>query len=234
VTKAARALVTGGAIRLGRAIALALADADMDVAIGYHRSSSQARATVAALERRGARAVAIRADLTRPGTSQRLVERAAAALGGLDVLVNSAAVFYRTPFTTVTPAEYDAFLALNLRAPFFCTQAAAAVMGRDGGHVVNIGDAAVVDSLPGYLPYALSKAALVTLTERLAAMLRSRRIVVNCVAPGPVLRPPGFPVARWRALTRDRPVTVDEVTAAVTFFATCPVAVTGQTLAIGR
>jgi pteridine reductase len=233
MNKRVRALVTGGAIRLGRVIALALAEAGMDVAIGYHESSSHADRTVAALERRGARAAAIRADLTRPSAPRRLVERAATALGGLDVLVNSAAIFRPTPFTTTTPDEYDEFLALNLRAPFFCAQAAATIMGPAGGHVVNIGDAAIDRPLPGHIPYALSKAGLAALTRSLAVALRPRGIAVNGVAPGPVLRPIGFPRARWIALTGGRPIRPEDVTAAVLFFATCPPGVTGQTLAVG-
>jgi NAD(P)-dependent dehydrogenase (short-subunit alcohol dehydrogenase family) len=230
--KRMRALVTGGAIRLGRAIALALAESGMDVAIGYHRSASEARRTVADLERRGSRAVAIRADLTRAAAAGRLVERAATELGGLDVLVNSAAVFRRTPLERMTTDHYDESLALNLRAPLFCVQAAAELMRRDGGHVVNIGDAAVDLPLPGYIPYALSKAGIVALTRNLAVALRSRRIAVNCVAPGLVLRPRGFSRDRWQTLTRDRTVGVGDVAATVVFFATCPRSITGQTLAI--
>src|SRR5688500_18569409 len=92
------ALVTGGAVRLGRAIALALARAGMDVVIGYHRSAPEARRTIREIEGHGARGLAFRADLADPAAARRLVRDAARALGGLEVLVNSAAVFYRTPF----------------------------------------------------------------------------------------------------------------------------------------
>ena len=120
-----RALVTGGAIRVGRAIALALADAGFDVAIAYHRSAAAARRTLRELERRGARAHAIRADLRDARAARPLVTGASRALGGLDVLVNSAALFYRTPLATTTRAQWDELLDLNLRAAFFCAQAAA-------------------------------------------------------------------------------------------------------------
>ena len=115
-----RALVTGGAIRVGRAIALALAGAGMDVAIGYHRSSAEARRTVRDIEARGARGLAVRADLAKAASAPRLVREATRALGGLDVLVNSAAVFPRAPLATITPARFDAVMALNLRAVFLC------------------------------------------------------------------------------------------------------------------
>jgi len=232
VKKRRRALVTGGAVRLGRVIALALADAGMDVAIGYHRSAAEARRTLADLRARGARAAAIRADLRDAGAARALVGRAAEALGGLDVLVNSAAVFARTPFRTATPAEYDAHLDVNLRAPFFCTQAAAAVMARAGGHVVNVGDAGATGAWPGYVPYTVSKAGLVALTRALAVALADRGIAVNSVAPGPVLRPAGFSTARWERVTRGRAVSPADVAAAVVFFATCPRGVTGQVLEV--
>lgn len=226
-----RALVTGGAVRLGRAIALALGRAGMDVAIGYHRSARQARETVAALEATGARATALRADLADAGAARRLVERAARALGGLEVLVNSAGVFARTPLGATTPAQYDAVLALNARAAFFCAQAAADRL-REGGHIVNIGDAGVDRGWPGYVPYTMSKAAIVALTRGLAAALDPRGIAVNCVAPGAVLRPPRFPRSRWARLTRGGGEHAEEVAHAVVFFATCPAYITGQVLRI--
>jgi pteridine reductase len=127
-----RALVTGGAVRVGQAIALALARAGMDVAIGYHRSGRAARRAAAEVGALGVRATVIRANLADPAAAQRLVRQAARALGGLDVLVNSAAVFDRTPFATTTATRYDRLLGLNLRAAFFCAHVAAALMGRAG------------------------------------------------------------------------------------------------------
>jgi pteridine reductase len=226
------ALITGGAVRLGRAIAMALADAGFDLAIGFHRSITDARRTVRALEARGARVVALRADLADATAAARLVRRATAAYGRLDVLVNNAAVFRRTPFLTVTAETYDEFLDVNLRGAFFCAQAAARVMGRRGGHIVNVADAATARPMPSFLPYALSKVALETLTSGLAVALRARGIAVNAVAPGPVLRPRGFSAARWRRLIRDRVVPIEDVAAAVVFLATCPRGITGQTLAV--
>jgi len=227
-----RALVTGGAIRVGRAIAMALARAGMDVAIGYHRSGRAARRAVAELRAAGARATAIRGDLADATSARRLVGKAARALGGLDVLVNSAARYERAPFTATTPAQYDRLLDLNLRGVFFCSQAATRLMRRRGGHIVNIGDGAAGRARPDYIPYTLSKVGIETLTRGLAAALRSRGIAVNCVAPGTVLRPASFPRARWMKLTRGREESVADVAAAVVFFATCPRYITGQTLAV--
>ncbi len=228
-----RALVTGGAIRLGRATALGLARSGMDVAISYHRSMEEARRTVRAIERLGVRGVALPADLARPAAPRRLVHATVRALGGLDVLVNNAGVFARTPLGTVTAAEFDRVLAVNVRAPFLCAQAAADVMA-DGGHIVNISDAGADDGWPGYLAYSASKAGVVALTRGLARALASRRIAVNCVAPGRVLRPAGFSHARWMKVRRGHAETVDDVTDAVLAFATCPPTRTGEILKIER
>lgn len=227
--KRRRALVTGGAVRLGRVIALALASAGLDVAISYHRSATAARATVSDLQAAGARAVALRADLGDPRAARALVAAAARALGGLDVLVNSAAVFHRTPLPTLAPRQVERLLRVNLQGPLFCAQAAAARMG-PGSHIVNIGDVITSLSRPGWIAYTLSKAGVAALTRGLAAELRPRRIAVNCVAPGAVLKPDAMPTARWRRIARGHEGSPDDVAAAVVFFATCPVYITGQTL----
>jgi len=228
---AGRALVTGGAIRVGRAIALALADAGFDVAIGFHRSATEARRTVAALRQRGVDATAIQADLRDAHAARALVAGAARELRGLDVLVNSAALFYKTPLGTTTRAQWDQLLALNLRAAFFATQAAVARM-RHGGHVVNVGDVITRLRRPGWAAYTASKAGLEALTRALAFELRAQRIAVNCVAPGAVLKPDALPPARWRAITGGHAGRAEDVAAAVVFFATCPTYITGQVLAV--
>ena len=213
-------------------MALALAERGMDVAISWHRSSAEARRTVRALRLRGARATAFRADLRNAAAARRLVERTIAAYGRLDVLVNNAGVFRRTPFLTVTPPTYDMFLNVNLRAAFFCAQAAARAMRRRGGHIVNIADAAVRRPMPGFVPYAVSKAAHAALTLHMSAALRRYGIAVNAVAPGLVLRPRGFPIDRWRRLTRGRAVAVEDVVAAVVRLSTCPAAYTGRVITV--
>ena len=228
---ARRALVTGGAIRVGRAIALALADAGLDVAISFHRSAAEARRTVADLRGRGVQATAIRADLRDARAARGLVAGAARQLRGLDVLVNSAALFYKTPLATTTPARWDQLIALNLRAAFFTTQAAAAPM-QHGGPLVNVGDVITRMPRPRWAAYTASKAGLEALTRALASELRAQRIAVNCVAPGSVLKPDWLPSARWRAITRGHAGSADDVAAAVVFFATCPTYITGQVLAV--
>lgn len=227
------AVVTGGAVRVGRAIALALGAEGADIAIGYLRSRDAAQGTVRDLRALGVRAVAIRADLGKPADARRLVTAAARRLGRLDILVNSAALFFRTPFHETSAADFDRLIAVNLRGPFVCAQAAARLMGRRGGRIVNIADVGGVRAWPGYVAYGISKAGVVMLTKGLAAAL-APAVQVNAVGPGLVLAPHGFtrekrrrsavrvPMRRWGAPA--------DVAAAVCFFATCPDFITGQVL----
>jgi NAD(P)-dependent dehydrogenase (short-subunit alcohol dehydrogenase family) len=227
------ALVTGGAVRVGRAIALALAGAGCDVAIGYQHSSLNARATVRDLRALGVRAVACRGDLARPAQARGLAARAARELGRLDVVVNNAAIFARTPLTTTTPRQFDRFIAVNLRGPFFLAQAAARIMGPRGGRIVNVVDVGAVRAWPTYIPYSISKAGLLMLTKGLAVAL-APAIQVNAVGPGVVLWPEGLPRPTREALAARIPMgregTPEDVAAAVCFFATCPGYITGQVL----
>jgi NAD(P)-dependent dehydrogenase (short-subunit alcohol dehydrogenase family) len=227
------ALVTGGAVRVGLEIARALADAGADVAIGYRRSAAEARAAVRDLEARGVRAAALRADVARPREARALVASAVRRLGRLDILVNNAALFFRTPVLTTTIVQFDRLLAVNLRAPFFLSQAAARAMGRRGGRIINIADVGAVRAWAGYVPYGISKAGVLMLTRGLAAAL-APRIQVNAVAPGVVLLPEGFPRVSGRRLTARIPMgrhgRPADVAQAVRFFATCSDYITGQVL----
>ena len=227
------ALVTGGAVRVGRAIALALAREGADVAIAYLRSGAAAKATVRQLGGLGVRAIALRADLAEPAEARRLVARVVHRLGRLDILVNNAAVFFRTPLLTTTPAQFDRLIAVNLRGAFFCAQAAARTMSRHGGRIINIADVGAVRAWPGYIPYGISKAGVAMLTKGLAAAL-APTIQVNAVGPGVVLLPEGFPRASQRRIATRIPMgrhgDPTDVAEAVRFFATCPRYITGQIL----
>jgi NAD(P)-dependent dehydrogenase (short-subunit alcohol dehydrogenase family) len=226
------ALVTGGAVRVGRAIARGLAQAGCDVAIGYHRSAGEARAAVAELSALGVRAVACRADLARPVEAGRLAARAARDLGRLDIVVNSAAIFLRTPVAVATARDFDRLIAVNLRAPFFLTKAAARIMSRGGGRIINVADVGAVRAWPAYIPYGISKAGLLMLTRGFAVAL-APRIQVNAVGPGVVLLPEGVSRLSPGSLARipmRRAGSPADVAAAVRFFATCPDYITGQVL----
>lgn len=191
------ALVTGGAHRVGRALALALAARGMRLAIHYHASEDEARATSGDAEAAsgGAEAWPVRADLTESAAPERLVDQVASHFGALDVLVNSAAVMVRMPLEEATPEKWDETMHLNLRAPFFCARAAARVM-RSGavdakgmrGAIVNIADLAGLESWPGYIAHGISKAGIIHMTTSLARVL-APDIRVNAIAPGAVLLP---------------------------------------------
>lgn len=172
---------------MGRAISLALGGAGYDVAIHYASSARDASEVEALIREGGGRATAVRANLAAPREAEELVALAAAELGGLDLLVNNAAIFPHARPEAVSVDDWDRVFALNARAPFFCSRAAAAAMP-EGGSIVNIADSGVDEGWPGYAPYLASKAALVSLTRSLARAW-APRIRVNAVAPGPVLLP---------------------------------------------
>lgn len=185
------ALVTGAGRRVGRALAVALGRERMVVAVHYNASSDGARETVAEIVRAGGAAALFHADLGSPPAPAELVEHVAGQLGSLAVVVNSAAVMERTPIGAVTPQLWDAIFALNLRAPFLISQAAAPIMKAEGGAIVNIADLAAFETWPGYIPHSISKAAIVKMTSALARVL-APEIRVNAIAPGAVLLPAGW------------------------------------------
>ncbi len=180
-------MVTGGGRRIGRALAVALGREGMRVAVHHHASPDEAAQTVAMIEGAGASGAVFQSDLTDSGAPTRLISDVVFEFGGVDVVVNSAAVMQRTPVGEVTTDEWDSMFALNLRAPFFISQAAAQSMPA-GSAIINISDLAAYETWPAYIPHAISKAAVVKMTEALARAL-APNIRVNCIAPGAVLLP---------------------------------------------
>ncbi len=200
------ALVTGAARRVGQAIALALADRGMDIAVHYNRSASEARATVEAIERLGLRAVAVRADLAQEEEVEALADRAVRAFGKIDILVNSAALFYRTPLEKLTAQDWEQFLRVNLTGPFLLARRLGLQMRRRGeGKIVNVADVAGIAPWADFLPYSVSKGALITLTHGLAKAL-APEVQVNAVAPGTVLLPEEYGVEEREAIVRATPL----------------------------
>jgi pteridine reductase len=191
------ALVTGAGRRLGQAIAVGLAHAGCDVAVHYHGSADGAAATAREIGAQRRRAELLRADLSDAAAARGLADRAARALGRLDVVVNSAALMVRQPVETVTPESWDATLNLNLRAAFFVAQGAIPHLRRAKGKIVNLADVAAFEPWPAYVPHCVSKAGVVMLTQALARAL-APDVAVNAVAPGPVLLPEA-----WDEETRD-------------------------------
>ncbi|WP_323990333.1 SDR family oxidoreductase [Nguyenibacter sp. L1] len=182
------ALITGGAVRLGRAIALALADAGFSIAIHYRASAGPAHGLMAEIAARGGNACVLGADLADESQVQPLVGQARAALGPVGVLVNNASSFERDEWDDATRAGWDAHLEPNLRAPFVLMQEFARQLPQGGqGMVLNMLDQRVWSLTPHFVTYTVSKSALWTLTRSMALALAPRGIRVNAIGPGPAL-----------------------------------------------
>src|SRR5258706_6416073 len=192
------ALVTGGARRVGAEIVRHLHAAGASVAIHCNRSRAEAQALAAELEdlRSGSAAV-FSADLRQPEAAPRLIAEVLERFGSLQLLVNNAASFYPTPWPKITPAQWADLMGTNLQAPLFLAQAASAELRRRRGLIVNIVDIHGMRSLPGYLVYSTSKAALIHPTPALARQL-APEVRVNAIAPGPGLWPEAGPAEAQR------------------------------------
>jgi NAD(P)-dependent dehydrogenase (short-subunit alcohol dehydrogenase family) len=184
-------LVTGGARRVGRAIALALAERGARLAIHYNRSRGEALELARGIKKSfGRDAITVKADLKSAKAAKAAVDAAASGLGGLHVLVNSASIYEKNNFGRTTESDWDRHMDTNARAPFFLCQAAAPHIRRAGGGViVNIADWAGLRPYADFIPYCASKAALLSLNTALAKAL-APDIRVNAVLPGPVMLPP--------------------------------------------
>ena len=220
-------MVTGGSRGIGRAVAAELARTHQVVATYRSRRDCAERL------QQETGALIFPCDVSSAADRAALMAFTREKLGRLDLLVNNAGVFWRTPWNTVTPADFDRFIAVNVKGAFFCSQAAARAMGRRGGRIINLADVGAERVWAGYIPYAISKAGVVMLTRGLAAAL-APRIQVNAVGPGAVLLPEGFSRESKRRLRAKIPMGrlghPDDVAAAVRFFATCPAYITGQVL----
>jgi pteridine reductase len=171
--------------------------------IHYNTSRAQAEELAGGLTRSfGVKAAALKADLNDAKACRALVEQAAAQLGGLDALINSASVYKHIPFEKVTPEDWDVNLDVNVRAPFFLSQAAAPHLRRRGrGHIINLADWSAHRPYTGFIPYCVSKAALLCLNTALAKQL-GPEIQVNAIMPGPVLSPEGQTRAQREAVRK--------------------------------
>jgi NAD(P)-dependent dehydrogenase (short-subunit alcohol dehydrogenase family) len=187
-------LITG-ARRIGAVVARELAARGSDVALSYNRSEAEAEAAAQAVRALGRRAEVIRADLSLPDECRRLVDGVAASFGRLDVLVNMASVYAKRDFAEMTIEDWDRALGIDLRATFACAHAAASHMrAAGGGRIVNFGDWVARSGRPrykGFLAYYVAKAGVIALTEALALELAADDILVNAIAPGPIVAPPG-------------------------------------------
>jgi NAD(P)-dependent dehydrogenase (short-subunit alcohol dehydrogenase family) len=188
------ALITG-ARRIGQDVASELAAHGADMAISYGRSKDEGEQTAERVRAAGRRASLFQTDLTDAAGCQKLVADAVAALGRLDVLVHMASVYKPRPFAEMTPADFDGSVAVDLRAAFLLAQAAAPHMRKQGaGRIILFSDWLARSGRPrynGFLSYYVAKGGVIALAEALALELAADNILVNAVAPGPILAPPG-------------------------------------------
>ena len=228
------ALVTGGARRVGRAIALALGRAGADVTVHFNRSAGEAEATADEIRALGARADTVQADLVDPAAIEAMFATVGDKFGRLDVLVNNAAVFERTPLESLTAEQWDSQMAVNARAPALCIARAIGLMA-DGGSIVNITDASASRPWGGFGAYCASKAALAALTKSAAKALAGRNVRVNAVAPGVVQWDDAATADQRRAVLDQVPLrragAAEDVAAAVVFLAASDY-ITGQVLRV--
>jgi NAD(P)-dependent dehydrogenase (short-subunit alcohol dehydrogenase family) len=228
------ALVTGGARRIGREIALTLARAGADVAITYLTSETEAQQTAQEIESLGCRSIALKCDVRSEASVRAGIQAATAIFGSLDLLVNNAAVFDSAPLESISVAAWDAVFETNARGPFLVAREALPHLRAVEGRIVNIGSLGGLHAWPGHAHYCGSKAALHMLTQAMARAF-APLVSVNCVAPGWIdfADSEAEASARFSARTpMRRNGSADDVAQAVLFFATGPRFVTGQILAV--
>ncbi|MGC0054738.1 SDR family NAD(P)-dependent oxidoreductase [Brucella pituitosa] len=184
ILKGKRAFVTGGSRGIGAAIALALAENGADVAITYQNSVERADSVVSSIQNLGRRGLALRADSADPEAIKRAVSESVKVLGGVDILVNSAAVGMSGAIADIDLVEYQMMMDINVRGPLACVQAAIPHLPK-GGRIISIGSA-LADRVPfpGVTAYAMSKSALLSFTRGLSRELGPQGITVNLVSPG--------------------------------------------------
>jgi NAD(P)-dependent dehydrogenase (short-subunit alcohol dehydrogenase family) len=206
------AIITGGK-RIGRVVARELARRGADLVLSYRGSQAEAEATVADVEAEGRRATIVQADVAAPADCAAVVDHAVRTFGKVDVLVNMASIYRPTALDAITPASWAADLDVNLRSAFLCAHAAIPHMrAAGGGRIVNFADWLARSGRPnytGFTAYYVAKAGVVALTEALALEVAQDRILVNAIAPGPIVPPPDMsdeeiadvakatPLGRW-------------------------------------
>jgi NAD(P)-dependent dehydrogenase (short-subunit alcohol dehydrogenase family) len=202
-------IITGGK-RIGRIVAQELATRGADLVLSYRGSRSEAEDTVRDVQARGRQAIATAADVSKAADCASLIATARDAFGRIDALVNMASVYGSTPFDDLTEAYWDRDLTINLKSAFLCAKAAVPVMRTTGGgRIVNFADWLARSGRPtymGFTSYYVAKAGIIALTESLALELAADQILVNAIAPGPILAPPDMDPEDVAAVARATPV----------------------------
>jgi len=199
-----------GARRVGAAVAVAAAGRGADIAIAYNRSKDEADELAAAVRAAGRRALVVQGDVSLEIGCSAIVERVATELGRLDVLVNMASLYRATPFDQLDAASWDHQLGVDLRGSFLCAKAAAPIMRRQGGgRIINFSDWVAASGRPRYkdfVAYYVAKAGVKALTEALALELAPDHILVNAIAPGPILAPADLTAEQSKAVETATPL----------------------------
>lgn len=189
-------LITGAAVRVGRAVALHLAERGAHISFSYYNDEEPWQATLADIQQHDMDALATQTEVLEKASVQHLVERTVEAFGRVDVLINNASVWLKSPFLDITEEAWDLALGVNLKGPFLCAQAVAPLMMAQGaGVILNITDLSAFQVWPEYAHHAASKAGLVSLTKSLAVEL-APNVRVNAIAPGTVLLPENCPESK--------------------------------------
>lgn len=203
------ALITGGK-RIGAVVATTLAKAGADVALVYNRSREEAEETATTVRELGRRALLVQADVSNDTAGTEAVAATVRELGRLDILINMASLYASKPFDQLTTADWDRQLAVDLRAAFLFSHAAAPHMRKNGGgRIINFTDWVAASGRPryvGYVPYYVAKAGAKALSEALALELAADRILVNAIAPGPILAPPDISQEESDAVVTSTPL----------------------------
>ena len=182
-------LISGGAVRVGRAISLELSKAGATIFCQYYSSSDAARSLQEEIGKKGGKIHIFQSNLSTQNGIKQTVDEVIRVFGRVDILINNAALFFKTPLGKATEEDWDTLHNLNLKAPFFLSQTVSRYMlEQKSGKIINIADAGAETPFPAYLPYSISKAGIINLTKGLAKAL-APEIQVNCINPGPVMFP---------------------------------------------
>lgn len=203
------ALITGGK-RIGQTVALELAARGVDIALSYRGSREEAEEAATAVRRLGRRAHTVSADVGVPADCVRLVDDVAAQLGRLDILINMASIYRAVSFDEMTEKDWEQNLDVNLRSVFSCARAAVPHMRRlGGGRIISFADWLARSGRPaykGFVAYYTAKAGVIALTEALALELAADQILVNAIAPGPIVAPPDLSAEEVAAVAAATPL----------------------------
>jgi len=205
-----RVVLLTGARRVGAVVAEAVAGRGADVAITYNRSRDDAEATAKTVRAAGRRALVVQADVSKEEACDALIREVEREFGRLDVLLNMASLYESVPFNDLTPKEFDRQIGVDLRGSFLASRAAVPLMRRHGGgRIINFADWVAASGRPrykGYVAYYVAKAGVKALTEALALELAADQILVNAIAPGPILAPPGTSAEEHAAVEKATPL----------------------------